>query len=294
MTRFRYFGWRVAKTFGISMTGRHASNAASELHLLREAEEILGRLSWEDTENVEELSVEYWNLRKLTKKFDDLYGRINSANDSLQRSHDERASLLEMVVDSTKDLVAQREEIIQKTERLGSERETILMEARTVKRRHDGIKAKLEVLAEEGSQNSSEIENSKEELLQLKNRFKALRERRDSLAVRLEDLDRKIEDLDEVIEIRRSEMRDEAFGSYRNIGKANRDISQTRAELGVLENEMVILFGEIGRFILMNPQHPEIAPAVRKHRNLLAQMSALRVSIVLNNQLSGRATPHSG
>ena len=96
MTRFRYFVWRLGQTFGISMAGRHASHAASELHLLREAEEILGRLCWEDIEEVEELSVEYWNLRKLDKAYNELDRRIDSASTTLQQSHDERANLLEI------------------------------------------------------------------------------------------------------------------------------------------------------------------------------------------------------
>ena len=151
MTHFRYFAWRIAKTFGISMSRHHASHAAAELHLLREADEILGRMSWKDTEELKELSVEYWNLRKLTNQYDELSVIVSSANVDLQRSHEQRAELLEMVVDSTKDFVVERESLIDKSERLGAEREAILGEARSVKRRHDGIKAKLEVLAGEGA-----------------------------------------------------------------------------------------------------------------------------------------------
>lgn len=291
MTRFRYFTWRIAKAFGISFHTRHATNAAAEQHLLREAEEMLGRLCWEDTEEIEELSVEYWNLRKLTKKYTDLSGKIDSAHDTLQRSHDERASLLEMVVDSTKDLVAEREVLVEKSERLAAERESILTEARNVKRRHDGIKAKLEVLVGEGGQTSAEVDRSKEELVSLKKRFKELRERRDALAARIDSLDGEIEDLDGRIETRRSEMRDEAFGSYQNIGKANRDISQTRAELGLLETEMITLYSEIGRYILTHHEHPSLQNVVRKQRSLVGQMAALRLSITLNNRLAGREVP---
>jgi chromosome segregation ATPase len=294
MTRTRYLAWRIGQTFGISMTGRHASHAATEMHLLREAEEVLGRLCWEDAEDIEELSVEYWNLRKLTKKFDDLFGRINNANVTLQQSHVQRASLLELVVDSTKDLVAERAELVEKAERLGAEREAILGEARAVKRRHDGIKAKLEVLAGEGGDSASEVDASKEELLNLKQRFKALRDRRDALAERVKTFDQEIQELDERIETRRAEMRDEAFGSYQNIGKANRDISQSRAELGILDGEMVTLFAEVGRYVSVNYLHPTCRKAVRRHRSLISQMQALRVSITLNNRLAGREPVTSG
>lgn len=288
MTRFRYLVWRTGQTFGISFTGRHASHAAAEMHLLREAEEILGRLCWEDIEDIEELSVEYWNLRKLARRYDDLADRINNANATLQQSHDERASLLEMVVDSTKELVVKRDDLIERSERLATEHESILDEARSVKRRHDGLKAKLEVLAGEGAQPTPDVYESKDELLQLKRRFKELRELRDDLTQRIESVDGEIESLDSRIEKRREEMRDEAFGSYQNIGKANRDISQTRAELGLLDKEMIALFSEIGRYISVHYAHPTVANVVRKNRSLVTQMAALRMSIQLNNKLAGR------
>ena len=63
------------------MTRRHASHAAAELHLLREADEILGRMSWKATEELKELSVEYWNLRKLTKQYDGLSVKVSSRSE---------------------------------------------------------------------------------------------------------------------------------------------------------------------------------------------------------------------
>lgn len=294
MTRFRYLVWRIGQTFGISLTGRHASHAATEMHLLREAEEVLGRLCWMDTEQIEELSVEYWNLRKLNKTHQELVRKIESANVVLQKSNDQRATLLEMVVDSSSDLVAEREILVERAERLAAERDSILSEARYIKRRHDGIKAKLEVLAGEGSPGSEEVKASQRELLQLKEQFKALRGDRDEVAERIENVDREIADLDERIEERRAEMRDEAFGSYQDIGKANRDISQSRAELGILETEMTALFTEIGRYISVNHTDSSCAAVVLEHRSLISQMHALRLSITLNNQLAGRETPATG
>ena len=199
MTRSRYLAFRVAQAFGIRLTARHVGNAATELHLLREAEEILGGLCWRDLENFEDLSVEYWNLRKLDKEQVELSTQIASASDVLQQSHDQRAELLEKVVECTKDLVADRENLIEKSERLGAERELILREARAVKRRHDGLKAKLEVLTEEDGQLET-INNTKSEISELKTRFGTLRTRRDELTERLKELDSSIKRIDEQIE----------------------------------------------------------------------------------------------
>lgn len=288
MTRSRYLLARFAQAFGISFSARYASNAASELHLLREAEEILGRLCWEDLEELEDLSVEYWNLRKLAKEFANLTIEIEKANSVLQDSHDQRAELLEKVVDSTKDLVTEREALIEKSERLNSERDAIVREARSVKRRHDGLKAKLEVLAGEDDPGKSNLDDTERELSELKERFSQLKIRRNELSARILDLDEAIERMDETIEVRRKDLREEALGSYQSIGKANRDISSCRAELGVVEKEMATLFCEVGRYVAVNANHDSCREATRRHRGLIHQMSALRDSVTMNNHLAGR------
>jgi chromosome segregation ATPase len=290
MTTARYIVARIAQAFGVVFRSHHATNAAAELHLLREAEEILGRLAWKDLENLEDLSVEYWNLRKLDKEHTELTGELATASGILQQSHDERASLMEKVTESTRDLVVEREALVEKSERLDSERDMVLAEARAVKRRHDGLKAKLDVLTEEGHK-TDEITETNEELAQLRKRFKLLRDRRNKLAARIEEIDASIEELDARIEKRRKSMREEALGSFQNIGKANRNISTSRAELGNVENEMISLYCEIGRYLCAHGDEPECKEILRPHRTLLGQMKALRVSINCNNKLAGREPP---
>lgn len=290
MTRSRYLLARLAQSFGLSLTGRYASNAASELHLLREAEEMLGRLAWRNLEDLEELSMEYWNLRKFAKQHETLTTEIQQANNVLQQSHDQRAGLMEKVVDSTKDLVTEREEIIGKSERLSSEQDAVIHEAHTIKRRYEGLKAKLEVLVEEGSEPEA-LAGTRQELATLKDQFSKLKARRNELSKRIQQLDDAIEAMEETIEDRRKGLREEALGSYQSIGKANRDISSCRAELGVVEKEMALLFSEIGRFISLNPNHGGCREAVKQHRGLINQMGALRQSVMMNNHLAGRGGP---
>ncbi|MDP6209360.1 MAG: hypothetical protein QGG01_13690, partial [Roseibacillus sp.] len=178
------------------MRQRHATHAATELHLLREAEEILGRLAWAEVEGIEELSVEYWNLRKFTKNYEELSQKIESANVNLSDYNEHRTDLLGMVVDSSKDLTDERATLAETSERLKSERETIVEDARAVKRRHDGVTAKLEVLVGESDQQSPKLDASRQELLRLKTQFKELRDRRDALVVRIDSIESALKDID--------------------------------------------------------------------------------------------------
>ena len=138
MTQSRYFIWRIAQTFGIAMRRRHATQAATEFHLFREAEEVLGQLTWAETEHVEELSAEYWNLRRMSMKHKELLSEIEVANGDLQKSQDQREELLGMVVDRTKSLVEEREKMKESGERLRSEHEVVISEARSIRRQHEG------------------------------------------------------------------------------------------------------------------------------------------------------------
>lgn len=291
MTRPRYLLARLAKAFGISFKSRHAGNAATELHLLRDAEEILGRLCWSDLEDVEDLSVEYWNLRRLTKNHRELSDKIDQVNNSLQQSHDERSGLMEQVTESTKDLVASREELVEQSSQLNVDRDVIVREARLVKRKHEGLKAKLEVLGVEGAVDGPLLTKTNEELSALKKHFGTLRVRRDALTTRIEESDAGIARLDGDIEGRRKGLREEALGSFQSIGQANRDISSSRANIGAIQKEMAGLFFEIGHYLSINANQGEMRPITRKHRSLINQMAALRTSITRNNILADRHNP---
>ena len=172
-------------------------------------------------------------------------------------------------------------------ERLRSEHEVVISEARSIRRQHEGIKAKLEVLMAEGSGDTPEIAASKEELLHLKNKFKSLRERRDAVLTEIEAAERSLKDLEIQIETKRTSIRGETLGSYQNLGKANRDLSHNRLELNSLEGQMNGFFAEIGRYILARYRDPALAEVASRHHGLIKQISALGLSIRLNRRLAG-------
>ena len=91
MTSSRYLIARLAQTFGYFRRNQRMGDAASEMHLLREAEAQLGFAIWEKVEDIEELSVEYWNLRKFIKEKELIRKKIESCQVRLDKAHEERA-----------------------------------------------------------------------------------------------------------------------------------------------------------------------------------------------------------
>ena len=94
MTSTRYFFARIAQAFGIFRRNQRMGDAASEMHLLREAEAYLGMEIWEKVDSIERLSIEYWNLRKLIRDRDALLAELDVYEKRLDATHQERSELL--------------------------------------------------------------------------------------------------------------------------------------------------------------------------------------------------------
>jgi hypothetical protein len=72
------------------------------------------------------------------------------------------------------------------------------------------------------------------------------------------------------------------------IGVANREISNYRAQLGLVETRRQQLFGEIGRYVSRSARgNPALAKVYREQADLVDVMIALRRSIIMNRKLSG-------
>jgi len=59
---------KFLKTFGFNPKQKRLNDAAVEIQLLRQAEDILGRSVWQNLENIDKYKVNYWDLRKMTER----------------------------------------------------------------------------------------------------------------------------------------------------------------------------------------------------------------------------------
>jgi hypothetical protein len=120
MTPTRYLLARAAQAFGYVRKSQRMGDAAREMHLLREAEAYLGISIWENCKDIENLSVEYWNLRKLKKEHDELLEKIQAAESELDAAHQERAQALQITPESNQELLDQRAEKLKQLETLAA------------------------------------------------------------------------------------------------------------------------------------------------------------------------------
>lgn len=290
MTTTRYLIARVAQAFGYVRKAQRRGDAAREMHLLREAEAFLGFSIWENCKDIENLSIEYWNLRKLKKEHEDLQRKINEAENKVAAAHEERDRILEITPETNQELIDQRTEKLSEIENLANKRDQIVAQGRDVRRIYVGLKMKLEVLNQESApteEHQEEIQSVKKRLDELKTEFTELKNQRIKVGQEIEQGDAEIDAIDQQLKEVRQDRRLKASDSFQVIGDYNKQLSMLNSEISALETEMQKLYGEIGRYVsryYLND--PQCAAASATQRTLADVMRALRRSIVLNLRLS--------
>ena len=287
MTSTKYLICLVAQAFGYRRKNIRMSEAAEEMHLLKEAESHLGKAMWENVEGIEALSIEYWNLRKLIKERDRVTTELEIRQQQLAVAHQERAGLLGISDEPYQDLLNERLTILNSLEELARQRDLIVAKARDIRRTYDGIKTKEEVLAKEGVSDEKDFSAITHRLVSLKAQFAELKAERQKVAEKIAEGDAKIDTIDMEILRRKKERRAKASEAFQHIGDANQEISTLRAELGVLDTQMRQLYTEIGKFISRNSTDAECRKASKEMQWLVEVMGALRKSILFNHKLSG-------
>ena len=293
MTPSRYYVARFTQAFGYFRRNIRMADAASEMHLLREAEAQLGAAIWEKVQNIEELSVEYWNLRKFLKEREIVRERLAECQAQLEQAHANRVEILNNNAELNPELVEQRITLLTQLEAMSIRREEIVAEARDVRRSYEGLKMKLEVLTTETSGSEAhlkELGDVKSRLAELKIKFADLKEQRVQIAEQIRTADAEVDLVDAQLGEKLMNRRAHASEAFQRIGDSNKDMASLRAESGVLDTQMRQLYAEIGRFVSRrSEQHQGCADAAVDHRNLIEVMRALRRSIALNHRLAGTA-----
>lgn len=288
MTRSRYYLALVLQSFGYYRKQKRMMDSASELYLLQEGEEILGSLCWDKVENIDDISLEYWQLRKLFRRCVEIEAKISDAEKLLDKSHSERTELSNLSLNGQPELLDELADLERAKEKLIEERNNIISEATTVKRRYEGLKTKMVVLKEEGNTESQSFLDSRAQLGELKKTFGALKESRFEVAAKIEAHENELQALKNRISNKKEGALEVALETYSLIGRANRDLTKYRSELALENEEAKKLQRVIGRFLCVHQAVPSCQEAIKDQRQLVAQLTLLRESVNYNQILASR------
>lgn len=288
MTRTKYFFLCIASRFGYVRKSVRLADATNETNLLKEAETFLGAAIWQHVENIQILSMEYWNLKKFTAEHETLSKEILRLQGKFNATYQEPNASQESVTDPLQDLTNERTEAISHLDNLIIARERIIAKAHEVRRNYDGLKIKLDVLSKE-SDDQAEIQKATTHLAEIRDEFESLKQSRDKIVQDIETAHARIHEIDARIGDRNKSGKSAPDAHSRFIGDANQQISARQARLNSLNTQIRQLHGEIGRYVSLNyPNDPKCKKVGKGHRGLIRVMAALRKSIQYNWKLAER------
>lgn len=289
MTRFRYTLASIIQSFGLHRKLKRMTDAAYELHLMQEGEEFLGALCWPKVEGIEDISMQYWTIRKIERKRAELAEQIQDSDRVLYETHTKRAAAADKSKDIGQELFNDRDGLFELLETLNNERDTIMTDAQQVKRRFEALKTKATVLKDEGDTSSVSYTKNREQLENLKEDFKNFKEKLNKIDDKIDVDQDKLTKLQSNIDDKLKGNKDEASETFGQISAANRDITAFKAKLGLLDEEHAGLCREVGRYLNLNAHLDSCQGACKEHLGLLEQIHLLRRSIQWNKTLVERA-----
>lgn len=288
MTKTRYLIAALLQYFGVVRKTKRLTEASFEMHLMQDGEEILGAYCWKNIENIEELSMEYWNLRRLERERKAIFEKVKEAESVLSEAQMERSGLLDRSKNVGQGLIEEREAIFGQIQDLSNDRDNLMASATQTKRKHAALKMKASVLKEEGLGGQEEMQKCREELARLRQTFGSEKKRLTQINARIASLEKVMEAVQAKIDSKLQGSKGEATKAFAKISKANRDITKFKAELGLIQDEQAALFRDVGRFLNIHSNRMECRQACQSHRGVQEQTRLLYRSIEFNRKLVDR------
>ncbi|NCF90568.1 MAG: hypothetical protein GWQ05_06345 [Verrucomicrobiaceae bacterium] len=286
MNAFGYVYRRVLWQFGIKRVKKRWEIANKELQVLKEAEDLLGRVAWREADDVDELTGEFWQLRNIEGQEQELENEIERLTDENEGLEDEIFDLTEDLHEEIDQLVEQRNEVAEDVDQYLLEIEEIREEAAEIRRRFDGHKVKYKVLKE---QNGSEedLENIQGVLKELREQFNERKDLTISRNEQIESVETRLLLVDEAIHAKRTEIGQKTAKISQKIGENSKRLADCMAKLGAYERERSDLQSKIGLYLSANPTGtPGLRKATQKHMDLVGRINYFRKSIQYNQRLA--------
>jgi len=287
MTKTRYIIARLLQSFGIDRRNKRLADAALEMHLMTDGEELLGGQCWQNIADIEELSVEYWELRRLNDEAAELQQKIAESESVLFEAQQSRAHIAGASADQNQENQSKREQTYLKFDQLNKKRDSMMTEATVVRRQHDALKLQIQVLEKDPAA-VDEINTCREKLKAVKEKFQHYKTEIDKVSARMKEEQLKLDDIQSQKREKMITPSGEVNESFVKISEANRQITNYQAELGIINDRQSALHRTLGRYFNLNAKRADCKKACAEHRSLLLQTQLLANSSKLNRALGGR------
>lgn len=288
MTRTRYLIASLLRAFGVTRKNRRLTDAAYEMHLMQDGEEILGAFCWPQTEPIEDLETAYWNLRRLEKEKQEILSKVRAAEEILGGAHQQKFDAITSGREKESPFNDRIVTLNTKIKELTIDHDACMSRALAIKKRHEAFKMKLQVLQSEPGNHEPEIQECVKKLASLRQDFTDEKQALASLRERIAATKEKLKNFRERASKSLQGSNAKTSEAYARISEANKDISNHRAKLALIEDEQAVLYREVGHFLNLNARRRDCQNACRQHRAILSQVQLLLASVRRNRALAGQ------
>ena len=293
MNALGFFIGRFAWQLGITMERARWNAVTRETQQLAETQDLLGKLAWPSTANVERLSGEFWQITDLHQQqqaLRDQSQQLTTENDIAQ----DRLYKIEDALEDDIDAIRNRKtELMSKAVAIMDDVDEVKEHDGETRRRFTSLKGKLEVLKkQQGEGYAEEIERTRHSLAALKEEHA-----RDLAAIAshesdVQRLELAVQGIDAEIAGLRARHKAETGDLVLEIGKRSKQIAELSARVGSLEANKNELSFQIGQYLSNQIDAPDSAvrQVLSRYGPLVKRIKHLRRSIQYNQRLARRAS----
>jgi len=263
MTKSRYYIMSIMKLFATRPHRKFLENATHEMHLMKTAQHLLGYYNYEYVEELDEVKTEYWIVSIIEKRQD-----ISTQAQEVE----------ELIGQRIAELVEAREDLI-------SERTVIFNRGKTIRKKYDGLKAKLDYLMKSLDETDPERIDVEVKLDKTVEDLNALRIERDQIVEKVGLMESEIHLLEEEVRDISKDKESAANNNFTDAGMQTKEISKLRSEKAGYQVEVDKHVRYIGRFLFKNRKNKEVKACIKTRKELLSQINVLRTSVILNHKL---------
>jgi predicted nuclease with TOPRIM domain len=289
MNAFQFQLRRLARYFGIRREKQRLASLSRESQFLHEAVDLLGRAAWQDASAIDDLAVEFWQIRDLEKQQLELrttMETIRGRNAELEARRAEIEGSFNAELEKLKELKIDR---MSRALELMKANDAQKVELEHVKRRFAGLKLRLKALEEDpmadaGGNTVSATAHTMEDLKAEYGRVQAGIEAR---TAELHALEQGTSEVDSQLEAKREELKRASAEIISQLGKSSKELADLAAKVGSLQNSKNALANRIGVYLSRNIDNPskEIRSVLSKHRELASKIRHFRQSIAYYQRL---------
>ena len=290
MTSTQFFFAQTLAKLGFPRTQKRLLDAADEVHLLKEAQEVLGQNIWPNLKDEPEYKDTIWEIEQLLDEKAKLTEQAEELNVEVEELRDNQNNQFK-IPDKSNDNDQQQLRLKQsKVTELKSELANVKSEALKIRREHDEAKNYLNDITNSGETNLEILTAQKMKIASYKESFATLKEQKNTLDKQLATAQLNFEKISNTIKNSDNAQHNSTVEQFRVLGEKNKEISTVLSRVGLIDNKIASLYNDLGRHISLDAlKNPNCKQLIKEHFGLCKIMHALRKSINYNHILGGRA-----